>query len=134
MRSVWQPPAGQPTRVRAWCSRASDGWRPSTSMASHRGGPTVRPMGTVVSPDGTLLFATTGRGKNVLFIDTKTNKPLGSVEAGDRPWGIAVSSDGRTVFTANGPSNDVTFIDVASRMVTAKVKAGERPWGVVYVP
>lgn len=98
------------------------------------GGPLVRPMGTVVSPDGKLLFATTGRGKSVLFIDTKTNKPIGTVPAGERPWGIAVSPDGRTVFTANGPSNDVSFIDVESRAVVATVKAGERPWGVVYVP
>jgi YVTN family beta-propeller protein len=98
------------------------------------GGPTVRPMGTVVSPDGALLFATTGRGGSVLFIDTKTNKPVGEVAAGERPWGIAVSPDGKTIFTANGPSNDVTFIDVAERKVLAKVKAGDRPWGVVYVP
>jgi YVTN family beta-propeller protein len=91
-------------------------------------------MGTAVSPDGTLLFATTGRGKNVLFIDTKTNRPVASVEAGERPWGVDVSPDGKTVFTANGPSNDVSFIDVEGRKVAAKVKAGDRPWGLVYVP
>ena len=98
------------------------------------GGSMVRPMGTAVSPDGRLLFVTTGRGKNVVFIDTQTNKPIAEVGAGERPWGIAVSSDGRTIFTANGPSNDVTFIDVEGRKATATVKAGDRPWGVVYVP
>jgi YVTN family beta-propeller protein len=98
------------------------------------GGSLVRPMGTAVSPDGKLLFASTGRGKSVVFIDTATNKPIATVEAGERPWGVAVSPDGRTVFTANGPSNDVTFIDVETRKVSGKVKAGERPWGVVYVP
>jgi YVTN family beta-propeller protein len=57
-------------------------------------GELVRPMGTAVSPDGALLFTTTGRGKHVLFIDTKTNAQVGDVEVGDRPWGIAVSPDG----------------------------------------
>jgi YVTN family beta-propeller protein len=98
------------------------------------GGQLVRPMGTAVSSDGKYLFATTGRGKNVVFIDTATNQQIGSVEVGDRPWGIAVSPDGKTIFTANGPSNDVSIVDVESRMVKAKVKGGDRPWGVAYVP
>lgn len=97
-------------------------------------GELVRPMGTAVSPDGKFLYTTIGRGKKVIFIDTKTNAPVGEVEVGDRPWGIAVSPDGAMLFTANGTSNDVSFVDVASRMVTSKVKAGERPWGVAYVP
>ena len=69
-----------------------------------------------------------------LVIDTKTNQPLGSIEAGERPWGITVTPDGKTVFTANGPSNDVSIIDVESRTVKSKVKVGDRPWGVVFVP
>ena len=97
-------------------------------------GQLVRPMGGAAAPDGKLVFITTGRGKNVLIIDTATQEAVASIEAGDRPWGIAVSSDGKTVFTANGPSNDVTIIDVDSRMVKAKVKVGERPWGVLFVP
>src|SRR4030095_10625814 len=97
-------------------------------------GEVVRPMGVVASPDGTQIFVTTGRGKNVVIIDTATNKPVASVEVGDRPWGIAVSADGNTVFTANGPSNDVSIVDVPSRTVKAKVMVGNRPWGVVFVP
>ena len=94
----------------------------------------VRPMGTAVSADGQHLFATTGRGKHVVIVDTKTNQQIAAIEAGERPWGVAVSPDGKTVFTANGPSKDVSIIDVASRTVKAKVPAGERPWGIVYVP
>ena len=74
------------------------------------------------------------RGKNVVILETATNKQLASVEVGERPWGIAVSPDGNTVFTANGPSNDVSIVDVASRTVKAKVTVGDRPWGVVFVP
>jgi YVTN family beta-propeller protein len=80
------------------------------------------------------VFITTGRGRNVVIIDTATQQPVASIEAGDRPWGIAVSSDGRTIFTANGPSNDMSIIDVESRMVKAKVQVGDRPWGVLFVP
>ena len=98
------------------------------------GGQLVRPMGVVASPDGKHIFVTTGRGKNVVIIETATNKPIASIEVGERPWGIAVSADGNTVFTANGPSNDVSIVDVASRTVKAKVTVGDRPWGVVFVP
>ena len=54
-------------------------------------GELVRPMGAVASPDGKHVFVTTGRGKNVVIIDTATNKPVASIEVGERPWGIAVS-------------------------------------------
>lgn len=97
-------------------------------------GEMVRPMGAVASPDGVYVFISTGRGRNVVIIDTKTNQPVGSIQVGERPWGIAVSPDGKTVFTANGPSNDVSFVDVESRSVKATVKVGDRPWGVVFVP
>jgi YVTN family beta-propeller protein len=91
-------------------------------------------MGMVAAPDGKHIFVTTGRGKSVVIVETATNKPIASVEVGERPWGIAVSDDGSTVFTANGPSNDVSIVDVASRTVKAKVTVGDRPWGVVFVP
>jgi YVTN family beta-propeller protein len=97
-------------------------------------GELVRPMGAVVARDGRHVFVSTGRGKNVVVIDTATDQPIGTVEVGERPWGIDVSPDGQTVFTANGPSNDVSIVDVASRTVKARVKVGDRPWGLVFVP
>ena len=93
----------------------------------------MRPMGTAMSPDGKTLYVTTGRSKLVLFVDTASNKVVGTVEAGPRPWGIAVSSDGKTLYTANGSSNDVSIIDVATKAVTKKIPAGTGPWGVVIV-
>jgi YVTN family beta-propeller protein len=94
----------------------------------------VRPMGTVVSPDGRHLYVTTGRGRHLVIVDTATNQQIAAIEVGARPWGVAVSDDGKFVFTANGTSQDVTIIDVENRKVTAKIQAGERPWGIVYVP
>ena len=95
---------------------------------------TLRPMGVAVAPDGAHVYVTTGRGRTVVIIDTKTNEVVGSIEVGTRPWGIAISPDGKTLYTANGPSNDVSIVDVPSRTVVARVPAGDSPWGAVYVP
>jgi YVTN family beta-propeller protein len=96
-------------------------------------GENVRPMGAVASPDGRHVYVTTGRGRMVVAIDTRTGAPAWSVEAGARPWGIAVSADGGTLYTANGPSNDVAIVDVAGRSVSARVPVGDSPWGVAIV-
>jgi len=88
-------------------------------------------MDVIVSPDGSRLYVSTGRGKQVVTVDTATNKVLNSVEVGQRPSGIALSLDGKTLYSANGPSNDVSFVDLATNTVTNKVKAGTGPWGVL---
>jgi YVTN family beta-propeller protein len=93
----------------------------------------MRAMGTAMAPDGKHVYVTTGRSGLVLFVDTATNKVVGSVEAGPRPWGIAVTPDGKTLYTANGPSNDVSVIDTETRMVTKKIPAGRGPWGIARV-
>jgi len=93
-----------------------------------------RPMGGVVSPDGKVLYMTTGRGKTIAILDLATSEHVGAVEVGDRPWGIAISPDGKRLFTANGQSNDVSLVDVEGRKVIAKVKVGDRPWGIAYRP
>ena len=97
-------------------------------------GELTRPMGVVAAPDGKRVFVSTGRGKNVVVVDTATNMPTASIEVGDRPWGIAVSADGKTVFTANGPSNDISIVDVDAAQVRTRVMVGQRPWGIVFVP
>jgi YVTN family beta-propeller protein len=93
----------------------------------------MRPMGTVMSPDGKQLYVSTGRSKMVLIVDTAANQVVGSIEAGPRPWGIALSGDGRTLYSANGPSNDVSVIDLATKTVTKKIPVGDGPWGVAFV-
>ena len=53
---------------------------------------TIKPMAVLLSAEATKLYVSTGRGHQVLTIDTATNKIAGSVEVGPRPWGIALSS------------------------------------------
>jgi YVTN family beta-propeller protein len=91
----------------------------------------IKPMGLVLSPDAKRLYVSTGRGHKVFVIDTASNMPVGSFDAGQRPWGLALSKDGKTLITANGPSGDVSVIDVDGQTVTKKVHTGGGPWGLV---
>jgi YVTN family beta-propeller protein len=95
---------------------------------------TIKPMAVLLSPDGSRLYVSTGRGHQVFTIDTATNTVLGSVAVGARPWGIALSLDAKTLYSANGPSNDISVVNLATNTVTKKVKAGTGPWGVVVLP
>jgi len=94
----------------------------------------IKPMSVLLSPDGSTLYVSTGRGHKVFFIDTATNRIKTGLEVGDRPWGLALSPDAKTLFTANGPSNDVSVIDLRTMTVAKKTKAGDGPWGVVTLP
>jgi len=91
-----------------------------------------RPMGSVLSRDGKLLFVSNGRGESVSIIDVAKRKQVRIVDGvGARPWGIALSRDGKKVYTANGPSDDVSVLDLASGKVEKRIKVGGLPWGVV---
>lgn len=91
----------------------------------------LKPMGQAMARDGSRLYVSTGRGKQVVILEPATERILAAFEVGQRPWGIALSPDEKLLFTANGPSNDVSIVDVATRAVIKKIKVGERPWGVV---
>ena len=92
-----------------------------------------RPMRVRTSPDGTKLFASTGRGGTVAVLDTADLSVLDNIKVGQRPWGIGVSPDGKFLFSANGPSNDVSVVDLATGKEITRVKAGDSPWGVAIV-
>ena len=92
-----------------------------------------RPMDVVVSPDGSTVYVSTGRGRTVVAMDAERGTSQGSVTVGERPWGINLSPDGSLLYTANGPSNDVSVVDTATMSVVTTVPAGERPWGVAVV-
>lgn len=97
-------------------------------------GEMTRPMEVDLSPDDSILYVTTGRGRKLVAIDNDTYQPIGEVTVGERPWGLALSPDGKYLFTANGPSNDVSVVDSESLEVIATIPVGTAPWGVVTVP
>jgi len=95
--------------------------------------PGSRPMRLRVAPDGSKLYASTGRGGAIAVIDSASLAVTGTIKVGQRPWGIALSPDGKYLFAANGPSNDVSVVDLAAGKEIARVKAGSSPWGVAIV-
>ena len=97
------------------------------------GGENSRPMGIAMTPDGSQLFVTTGRGRELVRLDPATLRVTGRVAVGQRPWGVALTPDGRYAFTANGPSNDVTMVDTRTMQIVARFPVGTRPWGVAVV-
>ncbi len=89
----------------------------------------------VLSPDGKLLYVTTGPGRSVLIVDVVKKAAVGTIDGvGGFPRGIAISADGKKLYTANGASNDVAIIDIASKKVEAHVAVPGAPWGVVLLP
>jgi len=89
----------------------------------------------VFSPDGALLYVTTGPGRSVLIVDPAKKAAVGAIDGvGWFPRGIAISPDGKKLYTANGPSDDVSIIDLASKKVEATVAVPGGPWGIVVVP
>ena len=109
-------------------------WKPLGDIVVRTDSPMfmgARPMGGVLSLDGTQLYVSTGRGGSLSLIDLASKKQVRSIDGvGDRPWGIALSADGRTVYTANGTSRDLSMTDVASGNVVHRVALGGLPWGV----
>ncbi len=83
-----------------------------------------RPMGTVLSPDGSTVYVSFGRARSIGIFDVKTRKLTRVIEdVGGRPWGIGISPDGRKIYTANGPSGDVSIVDVESGKVEKRSRS-----------
>jgi YVTN family beta-propeller protein len=90
-----------------------------------------RPMGAALSPDGKVLYVTSGRGGSIAVVDVASRAQVRSFEdVGARPWGIILSADGSHAYTANGSSMDVSVVDLANGRVDGRVKVGGLPWGV----
>jgi YVTN family beta-propeller protein len=97
--------------------------------------PGLSPQSAVLSPDGKLLYVTTGPARSVLIVDPAKKAVVGVIAGvGWFPRGIAVRPDGKKLYTANGPSDDVAIIDVASRKVEATVAVPGGPYSLVFIP
>lgn len=123
----------------AYVTNENDGFVSLLDAVSHRSLRTiqlgepgkVKPMDVILSADGSQAYVSSGRGKQLFMIDTKTNTISGSVEVGKRPWGIALSPDGKTLFAADGPSDSIAVVDLATKSVIKRINAGNSPWGVI---
>lgn len=132
-----------PDSSRAYVTNESDGVLSMIDAVKHKVIPPpirlgeagkIKPMGIVITRDGSRAYVSTGRGKKVFALDTKSNQVTGSVEVGTRPWGIALSPDEKLLFAADGPSNSVVVVDIEKMAVVKSIPAGQSPWGAVAVP
>jgi YVTN family beta-propeller protein len=89
------------------------------------------PMRVVVPPKGSPIYVSTGRGKEILAVDTTSGEVSARAESGARPWDMAISPDGTELYAANGPSNDLSLFELPALRLRGSVKTGEKPWGVV---
>lgn len=93
-----------------------------------------RPMGIVLTKDGTRGFVANGRGATVSEFDPASGAVRATVPAGTRPWGLALSGDGTRLYAANGPSNDVSVFATDSLRELRRIPVGKVPWGVAIGP
>ena len=132
--------AFSPDSTRAFVTSENGGTVSMVDTSAHKviatldvPGDPSRPMGVVVSPDGAILYVSTGRGQTVVKMNALRGGVIGSATVGTRPWGIALSPDGSLLYTANGPSNDVSVVETGTMTVVATIPAGESPWGIAVV-
>jgi len=92
------------------------------------------PVGTAVSPDGSLLAVTDAAGKTVKFINTTTRKVVSTVNNISLPIGICFSLDGKKVYVANQNTSNITVIDVLNARVENIVYVGFYPYGIAASP
>lgn len=95
-----------------------------------RFGPTDKPVGMALSPDGKKLYVATGRGNGVAVVDTVAMKMIAKIPTGDRVWGLALTPDGRKLYAANSLSNTISAIDTATNRVVKTIRTEDGPWGL----
>ncbi len=86
----------------------------------------IGPISIVIPPDSNMAYFCSHRDR-VSILDTRTNKVVGSIPAGDTPNHIRVSKDGSKLFVANATSNDLTVIDIGKRRAVKTIKVGIEP-------
>ncbi|HEX6537149.1 MAG TPA: Ig-like domain-containing protein [Gemmatimonadaceae bacterium] len=102
-----------------------------TGAISQRFAVTGTPQGTVVSPDGTLLYIANEAGRiDILNLSTKTIES--SVQLGCGGFGIAMTPDGTQLWVACGYAGQVKIVDIASRTVTSTISTNNSPRRIAF--
>ncbi|WPV01114.1 gliding motility-associated C-terminal domain-containing protein [Mucilaginibacter sp. cycad4] len=93
-----------------------------------------QPIGTAISPDGTLVAITDYTANTVKFINTTTHKVVSTVNNVSTPIGICFTPDGKKVYVANENTFNVTIIDVATATAGPPFHVGVYPYGIAASP
>ena len=86
---------------------------------------------SVLSADGTTIFASNFIRNSVQFVDVKTKRVSKEIPTGTHPKILVLSPDAKSLFAANWSGDSVTQIDIASAKVIRTVPAGKNPRGMV---
>ena len=86
---------------------------------------------SVLSPDGTTIFASNFLRNSVQFVDVKTKRVTKEIPTGTHPKILVLSPDGKQLFAANWSGDSVTQIEVATAKVVRTIPAGKNPRGMV---
>ena len=86
---------------------------------------------SVLSADGTTIFASNFLRNSVQFIDVKTKRVFREIPTGNHPKILVLSPDARSLFAANWSGDSVTQIDIPSAKVVRTLPAGKNPRGMV---
>ena len=85
---------------------------------------------SVLSPDGTTIFASNFLRNSVQFIDVQTKRVTREIPTGTHPKILVLSPDGKQLFAANWSGDSVTQIEVATAKVVRTLPAGKNPRGM----
>ena len=85
---------------------------------------------SVLSPDGTTIFASNFLRNSVQFVDVKTKRVTKEIATGTHPKILVLSPDGKQLFAANWSGDSVTQIEVATAKVVRTLPAGKNPRGM----
>ena len=85
---------------------------------------------SVLSKDGSTIYASNFLRNSVMFLDTKTKQVTREIQTGAHPKILALSHDQTQLFAANWSGDSVTQIDIASAKVVRTLVAGKNPRGM----
>lgn len=85
---------------------------------------------SVLSTDGSTIYASNFLRNSVQFIDVKSKRVTKEISTGTHPKILVVSPDGKFLFAANWSGNSVTQIEIASGKVVRTLPAGLNPRGM----
>jgi YVTN family beta-propeller protein len=85
---------------------------------------------SVLSHDGTTIYASNFLRNSVQFIDVKTKHVTHEIPTGTHPKILVLNPDGTRLFAANWSGNSITEIDIAKAAVIRTLPAGLNPRGM----
>lgn len=83
--------------------------------------------GLGVTPDGTILFATSKVFSQLYAYSLPDLKPIGSVHVGQHPEWLTFSPDGKFVYVAAAGDNAVSVVNTATLTEVARIPVGQVP-------